>query len=591
MKIQYKSPKNSQFSETESHSPQHQKFVAPPLDDEFYAESYELRKAASTMTVTAIDWFRRNLTVLLEEIYSHSPRSDTFSVLSIGSGEGDIDMDIIHNIIPKLNPRWKQLSYVALEPNPIHRQCFLQRLEQASLGKNVEVSVRDDCFEPGRFESQQKYDLVLLTHVLYYFDEPYQAIQSALNQTKEGGRVVIVHQTGTGIPQIQRECMLEAKGNQNEMFTAEDIRSLLDTQSHPHQFHHVEARLDVTECLQRSEAGINIMSFCLECDLRQLQEAKFTNILQAFWRLAEIENSGKAFINEPIGVFVLPVPSVTVQQRSLEDKDPVIDYWQLAQRFDWAGTFLSQYDRGQSSSLRLLDVACGTGRWLQAFSHYIQIDEGIENVVCDFLDPCGSSISQASQKIPPSFVPGTHYVNTIQGVELESNSYDLLWSMHGFYMIPRQDLASVLKKCASLLKDTGVGFIALATRKSFYVDFYEQYLQIFKDGQGARFTSAEDVIDSLCACGIEHQVHKIFYEEAIKADDFAALEHYIKNEATVNCFNKDHEVEPLSASKNITLEGLLSHPEMESYLNSLLRNSVYYFLEEIWLISFNGRQF
>ncbi|NES79805.1 MULTISPECIES: hypothetical protein [unclassified Okeania] len=155
-------------------------------------------------------------------------------------------------------------------------------------------------------------------------------------------------------------------------------------------------------------------------------------------------------------------------------------------------------------------------------------------------------------------------------------------------MIPRQDLAVVLKKCASLLKDTGVGFIALATRKSFYVDFYEQYLQIFKEGKGEGFTSAEDVIESLDECGIQHQIHRIFYEEPIKADDHAALEHYIKHEATVNCFNKDKETEQLSESHEITLEELLSYPEMEQYLNSLLRNSVYYFPEEVLLISFNA---
>ena len=234
----------------------------------------------------------------------------------------------------------------------------------------------------------------------------------------------------------------------------------------------------------------------------------------------------------------------------------------------------------------MLPVVRGAG--CKLFRHYIQLDEGMENIVYDFLDPCGSSISQASKKIPPSFVRGTQYVNTIQGAKLESNSYDLLWSMHGFYMIPRQDLASVLKKCASLLNDKGVGFIALATRKSFYVDFYEQYLQIFQEGKGTGFTSAEDIIETLFTCGIKHQVHRIFYEEPIKADDRAGLEHYIKNEATINSFNKDKEVEPLSASKNITLEELLSHPEMEAYLKSLLRNSVYYFPQEIWLISFGS---
>jgi SAM-dependent methyltransferase len=407
MKIQYKPLENSKYSESERHSPHNNKFVAPPLDDEFYAQSYELRKAASTMTVSAIEWFRNNVTLLLEGSDLRSHKNDTFSVLSIGSGEGDIDLEIIHSLLPELKPPWKRLRYVALEPNSIHRDRFLQRLDEAFFDDSVDVSVRSDCFEPGSFAREEQYDLVLLTHVLYYFDDPYQAIQTALTQTKKGGQVVIVHQTATGIPQIQREHMLEAKGNENEMFTAEDIKDLLDTKLNQYQFYNVEARLDVTECLQRSETGVKIMSFCLECDLRQLQEAKFAKILQAFWRLAEIEDSGRAFIQEPIGVFVLKAAgNATVLDRHPEDKDPVVDYWQLAQHFDWSSTFLSQYHRGKSSSLRLLDVACGTGRWLQAFHHYIQLDKGLENIVYDCLDPCESAISQASHKIHPPLQQG-----------------------------------------------------------------------------------------------------------------------------------------------------------------------------------------
>ena len=362
MKVQYKSLENSKSAESEHHSPQNQTFVAPPLDDEFYAESYELRKAASTMTASAIEWFRSNSDLLLKRGDPSSQKDDTFTVLSIGSGEGDIDLEIINSFIPKLNSQWKRLKYVALEPNTIHRDRFLERLDQAPFDENVEVSVRGDSFEPDKLDAEEKYDLVLLTHVLYYFDDPYQAIESALKQTKSGGQVVIVHQTAMGIPQIQREHMLEAKGNLNEMFTSEDIRDLLNAKSHQHQYHHVDARLDVTDCLQGLESGVKIMSFCLECDLRQLREAKFTKILQAFWRLAEIEDTGKAFIKEPIGVFVLPnTPESTVLGRSPEDKDPVDDYWQLAQGFDWSSTFLSQYHRGNTTSLRLLDVACGTG--------------------------------------------------------------------------------------------------------------------------------------------------------------------------------------------------------------------------------------
>ncbi len=39
----------------------------------------------------------------------------------------------------------------------------------------------------------------------------------------------------------------------------------------------------------------------------------------------------------------------------------------------------------------------------------------------------------------------------------------------------------------------------------------------------------------------------------------------------------------------MSLEQLLSNPKMETYLNSFIQNSVYYFPQEVWLISFQGR--
>ncbi|MDJ0662512.1 MAG: hypothetical protein QNJ42_23960 [Crocosphaera sp.] len=74
-----KTLENPKFSETERHSLENKKFVAPPLDDELYAESYQLRKAASTMTVTAIEWFRNNIKLVT------SQQDDTLSIQRITS--------------------------------------------------------------------------------------------------------------------------------------------------------------------------------------------------------------------------------------------------------------------------------------------------------------------------------------------------------------------------------------------------------------------------------------------------------------------------------------------------------------------------
>ena len=195
-------------------------YVAPKLDisDNSYTEFYALRKHASTMTVETINWFRNHVNIWFGEIHQ-SP-----AILSIGSGKGDIDIEVIKSILPHLDS--KKLKYDALEPNLIHYKCFMDKINTMSFNEQVSVSIHDSYFD--KFNTNQQYDVVLLIHVLYYFDDPYQEIQRALKHTKPGGKVIIIHQSSTGIPEIQHKHMLDLKNNEDEIFTTDDIKKLLD---------------------------------------------------------------------------------------------------------------------------------------------------------------------------------------------------------------------------------------------------------------------------------------------------------------------------------------------------------------------------
>lgn len=300
--------------------------MVPPLNDDFYAEAYKLRKAASTMTSVAIDWFRRQAGVLLKR--EEKSEDKTFSVLSVGSGEGDVDFELIRALLHELShrdasqsPRWESLRYVALEPNATHRAGFLQRLDELSFDERLKISVVDQRFEEldlrrdaSVAKNQQQYDLVLFVHVfghlVHYFNKPVDIIKEAFRFCKEGGQVVIVQQTPIGIPEIEQKCMLEIKNHASDLFTTADIQKLLQDTPVRYQFYEIDAHLDVTECIRRTEAGLSIMSFCMNCDLRLLHEAKLTQISEAFWNQAEMRPNGNAFIREPIGVFVLESASI-----------------------------------------------------------------------------------------------------------------------------------------------------------------------------------------------------------------------------------------------------------------------------------------
>ena len=446
--------------------------IASPLTDEFYAESYRLRKVASDMTTTFIAWFKENSKKLMEQSLFHSQPGDVFSILSVGSGEGDVDLEIIQSVIPLLHSHQMRLKYVAIEPNPVHCQYFQEKLQKISDNESIEINIQNNYFETtSQIDHHQDYDIILFSHVLYYFRDPYQAIQQALTKIKSTGKVILVHQEETGIPQIQYQHMMSLKGNCQNLLTAESIKQLLTAKKHHYSYQSIATRLDITECLVGSKPGIKIMSFCMECDLRSLPQSKLKQLSQAFQSVAYFTDTGQAFIDESIGIFV--IPSLFKENRLTKignkNHDPTQDYWQLATHFHWSDLLSRPKD---SNPLRILDIACGTGRWLQALQYYVKFKNDNATITCDLLDPNPVAMIHATQNLHHPFQFGQQYINRIQEVTLEQKVYDLLWSMHGFYTIPYEELAAVLRKCVGLLKMNGVGFVALATRQSFYVDFY-----------------------------------------------------------------------------------------------------------------------
>jgi SAM-dependent methyltransferase len=548
------------------------------------------------MTASTIEWFRNHSQMLLDEM-RYQTRNDTFSVLSIGSGEGDIDIEIIQAILPHLNPQWTHLKYDALEPNSIHRKRFIERLSENSFDDHVSVSVHNTSFgRSSGFESNESYDIVLFIHVLYYFKVPSQIIQHAFAQTKHTGKVIIVHQSAIGIPEIQRQHLLSLKGDENEILTTEDIKKRLDQESGClYRFYDVDAYLDVTECFNQSEVGLKILSFCMGCDLRKIHKKKLTPLLQSLRNYAEIKDEGSV-LYEPIGIFLINKNTTfSYVIKITEDNDPVDDYRQLAQRFDWQNVFSSLYNchiQKTIPTIRLLDIACGTGRWIQAFLYYVapQISQlGKREMVYDLLDSSESALLQAVEKIRSPLKLGTQYISPIQRIKLENDFYDVIWSMHGFYAIPHHDLTLVIEKILASLNDKGSAFIAQATHRSFDVIFYDKYLKVFQDGKGKRFVSAEDITNALETLGIEYQVYAISYNEQIEKDDLAAVAHYLMKEATINAFSEDYSSETASAHRATQLEDLFTHKETENYLKSLIKDSTYYFPEEIWIISFRKK--
>ena len=180
------------------------------------------------------------------------------------------------------------------------------------------------------------------------------------------------------------------------------------------------------------------------------------------------------------------------------------DYRQLALAADWPKLLGAVAHPGW----RLLDVACGSGKFPTALQTYIDL-AGLPEVVYDLLDPSVFSIAEARAQLRPPFRPGAELAVTLQDLPDDAGPYDVVWATHALYALPAAELAHAADRFVGALRPGGLGFVAHATTRSHYLAFYDAY----RAGIGDRtpYTSAEQIADALRGAGASVRTEVITY--------------------------------------------------------------------------------
>ena len=140
--------------------------------------------------------------------------------------------------------------------------------------------------------------------------------------------------------------------------------------------------------------------------------------------------------------------------------------------------------------LKILDVACGSGKFPSALVQYAKLaDANLLPINYALLDPSSFSISKVL-KFP--FTASSEFETTLQEFSCEKDAYDIIWATHALYAVPKCELKDALKRFVSGM--AGSGFIAHACEKSHYT---KHYLNGFKGGSGEPFSSAEQILQAL----------------------------------------------------------------------------------------------
>jgi histamine N-methyltransferase len=238
-----------------------------------------------------LTWFRKFTSDDLKE-----KDSTNCSILSVGAGNGNFDL----LAMAKLKHKFKSLNYVAVEPNKA--LCLQFKTDFDYLGiPGIDLAIVHSKFE--EYEPKKSFDLIHFTHCLYHIPDRSQALTKALAHLKKDGSLFIINSTAVGLQNIRMKFSERIKGRNSDIFTAEELHTILQVLDIPYIYEEIPSAIDVSECVDPAlENGVLLLDFILECDTRNMKPDRHSEIVH-YIKSVSYECEGRLRMPHPLGIF------------------------------------------------------------------------------------------------------------------------------------------------------------------------------------------------------------------------------------------------------------------------------------------------
>ena len=244
-----------------------------------------------------------------------------------------------------------------------------------------------------------------------------------------------------------------------------------------------------------------------------------------------------------------------------------VDYRELAAALDWRAWLEARQAEAGDRALRLLDVACGSGRFPTALREHARVGEAaIRPVDYALLDPSAFSLTEARGALGPPFVAGRAFQSTLQDLG-PVECFDVVWATHALYAVPASELDAAMRRLFDVTG--GMAFVAHAGEASHYLRFQGLFLDAFHGGKGEPFRSAEDVVAALERAGAAPEVRRITYDSVAPEAARDRVEGFLQR-----CV----------FDETVPLDAMLEHPVTGSYLRGCLAGGAWRFPQTVGLI-------
>lgn len=262
------------------------------LSHQRFDETHELFERSSNQQQLLLEWLR-------DLIQSHCARLDPLRILSVGCGSGILDNPLIKSIAETS----KRVEYTGVDPNAVACRRFQDEYDNQKL-PNVQLDLWEENIET--LTSTDRFDIILVVHSLYYFDDPADTIERLLRLLASDGKVVIVQAPEGELNQLAK-CFWTHHAEKVIWFSdclANHLSRCLLTFS----MQRIDGEVDVARCFEADcPRGEMLLDFITQSDCRQLDDGILQRCLSYLRHISRRDN-GSMLVAHPADAFVIERP-------------------------------------------------------------------------------------------------------------------------------------------------------------------------------------------------------------------------------------------------------------------------------------------
>lgn len=240
------------------------------------------------------------LEATLETIEKKMPSQERYNILSIGCGMGIFE----EPFVKKFLERKRSLHFVGVDINQEACQKtreWCQKLSRYYPDK-FQFTINSIGFE--KFTSPQNFDIILLIHTLYYFDEIEPSIRKSYELLKEGGMAIV----GIAPRQLLNEPYYHVcrRLNGKPAWFSEDVQKVITECNLPFRQETIEFSANITECFQKeSQLGKRILDFMIGANTAYFSPSQLRQILDYFDSVSQKMEGGEIMLPHSATLFYL----------------------------------------------------------------------------------------------------------------------------------------------------------------------------------------------------------------------------------------------------------------------------------------------